>query len=224
MGRTIRAMAIPFAAVAIGAAWFARASTQGQRTVNEVIEKYGARVRTEYEARCKSKGIPWPPERLRLLAFKEERVLEVWAAGAAGGYRNLESIPILGASGGPGPKRREGDCQVPEGDYGLTGLNPNSRFHLSIRVDYPSADDVARSTIPAREMGGDIFIHGGRASIGCIAVGDNRIEELFCLAALVKDRRILIAPADLRRRSVSAEDPAVNALYERLALRLAEFR
>ena len=224
MARAVRAMAIPFAAAAIGVAWFAHASASGQRTVNEVIEKHGPRVRAEYEARCRSKGIPWPPQKLRLLAFKEERALEVWAAGPTGGYFNLETIPILGASGGPGPKRREGDCQVPEGDYGLTGLNPNSRFHLSIRVDYPNEDDAARSSIPLREMGGDIFVHGGRASIGCLAVGDQRIEELFCLAALVKDRRILIAPADLRRRTVPVTDPAVTDMYSRLALKLAAFR
>ena len=128
------------------------------------------------------------PRSLTLVAFKQERRLEVRGDGQL-----LASYPILAASGKPGPKLREGDCQVPEGNYKLTTLNPRSRFHLSIRVDYPNAEDRLHGC-----TGTDIYVHGGAASIGCIAIGNEAIEELFRLAAKVKDRRILIVPWDLR--------------------------
>lgn len=92
---------------------------------------------------------------------------------------------MLAASGGPGPKLREGDLQVPEGVYRLTAFNPNSSYHLSLRVDYPNAEDraaedraVARSD-RRTSLGGDIFIHGKAVSIGCLAIGDPGIEELL---------------------------------------------
>jgi hypothetical protein len=132
----------------------------------------------------------WPPRTLSLVAFKQERRLEVWADG-----RLLKIYPILAASGGPGPKRREGDRQVPEGIYRLTTLNPQSRFHLSVRVDYPDGEDLANGC-----TGKDIYVHGGAASIGCIAIGDSGIEEVYRLAQLVDDRRIFILPWDFRRR------------------------
>src|SRR5688572_14978772 len=128
------------------------------------------------------------PRSLLLVAFKEERRLDVRGDG-----RLLASYPILAASGKAGPKLREGDCQVPEGMYKLTTLNPRSRFHLSIRVDYPDEVDRLHGC-----TGTDIYVHGGAASIGCIAIGNEAIEELFRLAAKVKDRRILIVPWDLR--------------------------
>lgn len=128
------------------------------------------------------------PRTLTVVAFKEERRVDVRGDG-----RLLASYPILAASGGPGPKLREGDRQVPEGSYRLTTLNPRSQFHLSIRVDYPNEEDRLHGC-----TGTDIYVHGGAASIGCIAIGNEAIEELFRLAARVEDRRILIVPWDLR--------------------------
>ena len=121
-----------------------------------------------------------------------------------------------------------GHLQVPEGFYALPLLNPDSRYHLSIRVDYPNADDVRHSKVPRDEMGGDIYIHGSNASIGCLAMGDPAIEELFCLAAQVEpdDREIILAPVDFRRRpdfTLPEEEPRVEVLYERIRLRLAGF-
>ena len=87
--------------------------------------------------------------------------------------------PILAASGVSGPKR-EGDKQVPEGFYRIELLNPNSRYHLSLRVNYPNADDLERARQDGRALstlGGDIMIHGGSASIGCLALGDPAVGE-----------------------------------------------
>ena len=157
----------------------------------------------------------WPPRSLTLVAYKQERRLEAWADG-----RLLKTYPILAASGRPGLKRREGDRQVPEGIYRLTTLNPGSRFHLSVRVDYPDAEDRANGC-----TGGDIYVHGGAVSIGCVAIGNPAIEEVYRLAQIVDDRRIVIVPWDFRRRPPpDMEEPWIAERYARLERELAALR
>lgn len=197
------------------------------RTVEGVLATYGEKARRAFAPACRARGIAYPPKRVYLLAFKEERRLEVWGANRTGPYRHLKTYDVLAASGGPGVKRKEGDRQVPEGFYRLTTLNPNSRFHLSVRVDYPNAEDIRNAAIPEGQMGGDIYVHGGAASIGCLALGDPAIEEVFRLVAQADrgERRILIAPNDLRKRPAPEPDAAwVRALYGRMATALADFR
>ena len=118
----------------------------------------------------------------------------------------IKSYPILAASGGPGPKTREGDNQVPEGLYHVESLNPNSAFHLALRLDYPNDDDRRVAKEEGRDvstLGGDIMIHGKSASIGCLAMGDEAVEEIFTLAADagVQHLEVFIAPFDLRKRT-----------------------
>ena len=182
----------------------------GQQTVASVLRRYGPATRRTFEPICHAQKLSWPPQRIYLLAFKQEKRLEVWGANADGPYRRLAIYPVLAASGTLGPKQREGDRQVPEGLYRLPALNPNSAYHLSIRVDYPNADDVRHSSVPENRMGGDIYVHGSNVSIGCIALGDPAIEEVFCLAAQARsgERRILIAPVDFRDPAASARLPA----------------
>ncbi len=159
-----------------------------------------------YSAASAPTGV-WPPRSLMLIAFKQERRLEVWGDGLL-----LRSYPILAASGTAGPKRREGDRQVPEGIYRLTTLNPQSQFHLSIRVDYPDAEDRSTGC-----TGCDIYLHGGAVSIGCIAVGDTAIEEIYGLASRVANRWIMIVPWDLRRRPApTAQEPWLAERYRKL--------
>jgi len=112
-------------------------------------------------------------------AFKQERELEVWAGAAGRPLVKVRTYPFCAASGELGPKRREGDLQVPEGFYVIDLLNPWSQFHLSLRVSYPNAAD--RKLGDARRPGSNIFIHGGCASIGCIAIEDEPIEELYLM-------------------------------------------
>lgn len=200
----------------------------GSRTVAAVLERFGPAARAAYAPICTENGVAWPPRRVYLLAFKGERQMEVWAANARGPYIRLDACPILAASGGPGPKRREGDRQVPEGFYRLTTLNPNSAYHLSVRVDYPNGEDVAHARVPRREMGGDIYVHGNSVSIGCLAIGDAAIEKVFCLVALAHpdERRILIAPRDFRRPAGNVPDLGeawVRTLYARLRQTLRRF-
>jgi murein L,D-transpeptidase YafK len=160
-----------------------------------------------YHSLCTS----WPPRTLTLLAFKEERRLEVWGDG-----RWIKSYPILAASGTIGPKRQEGDRQVPEGIYRLTTLNPKSRFHLSIRVDYPDSEDEQNGC-----TGSDIYVHGGAVSVGCIAVGDEAIEEIYRLSERVENRWIIIVPWDLRRKTPPpASEPWIADRYAKLSREL----
>ncbi len=87
-------------------------------------------------------------------------------------------------SGGIGPKRSEGDNQVPEGFYYINEFNPNSNYHLSLGLNYPNTSDKILSN--SVKPGGDIYIHGNCVSTGCIAIQDMSIEEVYVIASLVK--------------------------------------
>ncbi|HSA60443.1 MAG TPA: L,D-transpeptidase family protein, partial [bacterium] len=128
----------------------------------------------------------------------------------------------------PGPKLREGDGQVPEGVYGVNALNPNSLFHLSIRLNYPNADDRARAREDGRaNLGGDIMIHGSAVSIGCLAVGDEAAEELFVIAALtgLENVKVILSPVDLRSRSLGGNASPVwtTNLYSKIRKELGNY-
>ena len=180
----------------------------GQRTVGDVLNAVGADAEARLRPYVLAAGLPYPPGEAALIGLKAEKRLEVWVRGdPSGAWRHVRDYPILKASGKAGPKLREGDNQVPEGVYDIVALNPNSKFYLSMKVDYPNAFDLTHAAEEARtELGGDIFIHGKEASIGCLAMGDEAIEELFVLVATVgMDRtRVILAPQDLRA------DPDVN--------------
>ena len=128
----------------------------------------------------KDAGVEWPPAELYLRAFKLEGELELWASSVIGEpLKPIITWQLCTLSGSIGPKRREGDGQVPEGFYKITGYNPRSRFHLSMRVNYPNRSD--RILGHPRTPGSDIMIHGGCASIGCLAMTDARVEELWVI-------------------------------------------
>jgi murein L,D-transpeptidase YafK len=132
-------------------------------------------------------GVPFPPSRIYLRVFKDEGQLEVWARdGGNPAFRFVHAFPILRSSGRLGPKRREGDRQVPEGFYRIDRFNPLSNYHLSLRIDYPNASDRIRSD--PQQPGSDIYIHGGSATAGCLPVGDPGIETLYLIALAARER------------------------------------
>ncbi len=137
-------------------------------------------------------GAPWgAPELLRV--FKREGVVELWAESKRGGaYAKIKEWPVCRGSGALGPKRREGDGQVPEGFYRISAFNPFSSYHLSLRVDYPNASDRA---LGQGSLGGDIFIHGKCVTIGCVPLGDAAIEELYVAAQPAPRIDVQIFPA-----------------------------
>ena len=174
----------------------------GGETVDEVVSRIGVRVQKRLEPRFQAAGIELPPAAVRLVGFKREKQLELWVkqADSADGpdpWTYVHTYSVKAASGGLGPKLTEGDRQVPEGLYGIEYLNPNSKFHLSMKVSYPNAFDLGRAKEDGRtEPGTNIFIHGKDRSVGCLAIGDESIEELFVLAAAVgvDSLSVLIAP------------------------------
>ena len=136
--------------------------------------------------------------KLRILVFKHERMVELHALG----WKEPRKYPMTAFSGTLGPKLREGDGQIPEGVYGIEYLNPNSSFYLSLKVSYPNASDKARAKKDGRtKLGGDIMIHGSNATIGCVPIGDDAIEDVFYLANAVgiKNVSVVIAPYDMRK-------------------------
>ena len=172
-----------------------------RRTVADVMRRYGPLAQARMNPYFQKARVRYPPRRVALLAFKHERQLEIWAP-KDGVWVHVRSYPILGASGEPGPKLREGDRQVPEGIYRVIALNPNSHHYLSMKLDYPNEYDREKARPDRRsKLGSDIFLHGGSGSVGCIAIGDRAIEELFVLTARVgrSNVKVLIAPNDLRR-------------------------
>ncbi len=150
-------------------------------------EAAAALRRPVVEALFATAGVAWPPRELLLRAYKAEMELEVWAAAAEGPLTHVTTYRVCAASGGPGPKRREGDFQVPEGFYTLDLFNPWSDYHLSMRVSYPNASDKVRSD--PKRPGGAIMIHGSCASIGCLAMTDERIEELWVMATAMRTHK-----------------------------------
>ncbi|MCW5947152.1 MAG: L,D-transpeptidase family protein [Fimbriimonadales bacterium] len=193
----------------------------GQRTVADVLKNTRPKVETKFKPLFLQHQLTWPPKNLVLVALKREKKLEVWAHDDGTTPKLVATYDILAASGGLGPKRKEGDRQVPEGFYNLSYLNPNSRYHLSVFIDYPNKEDIAHSKVPRYQMGGEIFVHGRAVSIGCIAIGDAAIEEVFTLCALTPSskRRIVISPVDFRKEpefAMKMEESWVQALHHRI--------
>lgn len=178
-----------------------RARAGGPATVASRVKEFGSVVEKRLRPDFQRAGIPYPPARVVLVGLKQERRVEVYAAGPNRALRFVRAYPILCASGNLGPKLREGDCQVPEGLYQVEYLNPNSSYHLSMKIDYPNAFDRARAVEDRRkQLGGDIMIHGNAVSVGCLAMGDEAAEDLFVLAALtgIKNVSVVVSPVDFR--------------------------
>jgi murein L,D-transpeptidase YafK len=140
-----------------------------------------------------------PSEVDHILVDKSDRTLTLIAGGATvATYANIKlgDAPI-------GPKRVEGDEKTPEGRYTISGRNPGSRYHLSLRVSYPNTADKAAAARLGKSPGGDIFIHGqpngspltripSDWTDGCIALSNAEIKQVW---RLVKNgTRITIRP------------------------------
>ena len=195
---------------------------QGKKTVSDVIESSGPQAREKLQPSFAAKGISYPPNDLALMAYKDTDILEVWAANEGQQYVLVKSYPILAASGEPGPKLREGDRQVPEGIYRITGFNPNSAYHLSMKLNYPNDFDLQKAQLEGRtEPGTNIFIHGKAASIGCLAMGDSAIEELFTLVHDTGRAKttVVISPTNPSTNNLVVPDGApdwTEQLYEQI--------
>ncbi|MCV6629197.1 MAG: L,D-transpeptidase family protein [Flavobacteriaceae bacterium] len=193
---------------------------KGKETVDSRIESMEESVWNRLEKDLGIAGYKMDyPKEIILAAFKKEKILQVYSKDGTG-IKLIKAYPFTGFSGQLGPKLKEGDRQIPEGVYKVAYLNPNSSYYLSIKVNYPNQFDKSKTKFTdVSEMGGDIFIHGKSATIGCIPIGDQAIEEVFLLTqkAMNKDVKVIISPKDFR---IHPDFPKIegidweNELYE----------
>jgi murein L,D-transpeptidase YafK len=134
-----------------------------------------------------AKGLAARRSDVFIRVFKEEAAVELWArSGSTDTFALVRTYEICASSGRLGPKRRQGDGQVPEGVYRVSGFNPTSAFHMSLRLNYPNASDAVLGE--KGQLGGDIFIHGNCVTIGCVPIQDEFIEQLYLVCVYARDR------------------------------------
>ena len=174
---------------------------QEKHTIRSRLQQFGALVATRLVPQFEQAGVKFPPVAISLLVFKDCQQVQLYAKHQQGAWTKVRTFDLQGFSGCLGPKLQEGDKQIPEGIYHIELLNPNSRFHVALRLNYPNSFDLRMAQVDARtNLGGDIMIHGSDQSIGCLAVGDSIAEELFALASWIgKDNiKVVISPTDFR--------------------------
>ncbi len=144
--------------------------------------------------------------------FKKDKELEVWARNKGdAAFINVLNYRICALSGEPGPKRRQGDRQVPEGFYHIEIFNPWSNFYLSMGLNYPNTSDLILGA--QGNPGGDIYIHGSCATIGCLPITDRYIKELYVLCVEAKSNGQRHIPVHLFPARMDAN--ALTQLNER---------
>ena len=200
------------------------------RSVSDVIASVGPSCRKTWKKRFKRAKIEYPPRKLLLIGLKDEEKLLILAGESEDGLKKVVEYPILGNSGTTGPKLEEGDFQMPEGFYRISAFNPNSSYHLSLRIDYPNEEDRRHGREDGRKkLGGDIMIHGKDCSIGCLAMGDEAIEEIFTLVHDTgrSSTRVILSPCDLTSRKpvidMKKQPKWVPDLYRRLKKELSTY-
>ena len=147
----------------------------------EAAERVRLRLATELSAGGMRFGNP-----VFIRITKEEGLLELFVREQRKRtFRLFKTYPVAAMSGHLGPKEREGDLQAPEGFYYVSPgrMNPNSRFHLSFNLGYPNTYDRGHG-----RTGSHLMVHGNQVSIGCFAMTDPGIEEIYtlCHAALAE--------------------------------------
>jgi murein L,D-transpeptidase YafK len=135
----------------------------------------------------KSKGFDWPLQYVYIRSFKLEKELEIWLKNdEVEPFKLYKTYNICAGSGTFGPKRKEGDKQIPEGFYYINEWKPNSNYHMALGLNYPNASDQLLSD--PLKPGGDIYIHGNCVTIGCLPITDSLIEHLYFLTASAKEQ------------------------------------
>lgn len=200
-------------------------------TLAERLNEISPAAKQRLSAKLAAAGITGEPTDIGLVAIKDEKLLELHVKTASGAWQFVHRYPVLAASGTSGPKLKQGDRQVPEGIYAISFLNPNSKYHVSMRVDYPNAFDREMASRDGRkDLGGDIMIHGKAVSIGCLAIGDEAAEELFVLAHQtgLAHIKLVIAPTDMRKTGIPAiaagQPKWLPKLYGEVATAMAPFK
>lgn len=166
VSKALRAIAMLFAVVALAGCQFV-GDNRGNVPVPKALLDRMAAIGSS------------PAEPMMIRVYKESSELEVWKRTRSGQFALLKTYPICKWSGTLGPKIKEGDYQSPEGFYDVTPalLNPKSSYHLSFNVGFPNKFDQALS-----RTGSYLMIHGDCLSVGCYAMTDEGIKEIYALA------------------------------------------
>jgi murein L,D-transpeptidase YafK len=161
------------------------------------------------------KNVEFPPEQIFIRIFKLEKRLELWArSSTADTFLHIKTYPFCASSGTLGPKRKQGDLQIPEGFYFIDRFNPFSRFYLSLGLNYPNASD--RILSDKNRPGGDIFIHGDCVTIGCVPITDDGIRELYITALFTRQNGSKQIPVHIFPTKLTEENfNKINSLFER---------
>lgn len=202
------------------------------RTIVSVVNEYKKAVDARLAPHYKNAEIQYPGKKLIFLVNKDKLTLKLYAGVSFNNVSMIKNYPVLAESGLPGPKLKEGDCQIPEGIYKIESLNPNSSYHLSLKLNYPNEFDREMAARDERSnIGSNIFIHGKNVSIGCVAIGDTGIEELFALTHLVgkENIKVIIIPDDFKDKakinSILKRSPKwTSELYGKLRRELNSFQ
>lgn len=170
---------------------FQKPSFKTQQLKNSRVKSAYNSHWTDLQKLLTAAGIDPGGFQLYLRAFKQEGLLEAWARNTNGKrYTLLKTFRICARSGVAGPKRKQGDGQVPEGFYEISAFQPQSSYHLALKVSYPNKSDQLKAL--SADPGGDIMIHGNCVTIGCIPVQDEPIEQLYVLCVEARNRHSVI--------------------------------
>jgi murein L,D-transpeptidase YafK len=171
--------------------FFVTITTVSSFAQNSVAEKQKAfkgtapvfnKLEDSLQKQFQEKNLAWPPQSVYIRSFKYDRLLELWVkSNSEDSFQLFKTYKVCMQSGSIGPKRSEGDNQVPEGFYYINEFNPRSNYHLALGLNYPNTSDKILST--TKNPGGDIYIHGNCVSTGCIAIQDAPIEEVYLIAS-----------------------------------------
>lgn len=175
----------------------------------------------------KAKKLQWPAKYMYIRSFKYDSQLEVWVKNEINApFQLFKTYKVCALAGTLGPKRMEGDYQVPEGFYYINEFNPKSNYYLSLGINYPNASDKILSD--SLRPGSAIYIHGSCVTVGCIPITDQQIDELYILAAHAKDQGQDFIPVHIfpvrfdKEKSVSylegltKDDPVLKKFAERM--------
>ncbi len=163
-----------FAIMAAGGVWAAVHQTMQNPRITEVRERVSPGLKEQLAMDGFALG---NPAFIRIM--KEERELELWLKPKdSPEYKLWKQWPIAAMSGALGPKQKVGDLQAPEGFYGTNAglLNPASKYHLSFNIGYPNEYDRAHG-----RTGDFLMVHGNKVSLGCFAMTDPVIEEIYLI-------------------------------------------
>ncbi len=150
---------------------------------SEAMERKEDTLQKQFEAR----NLKWPAKFIYIRSFKYDSQLEVWVKNEIREpFKLFKTYKVCALAGTLGPKRMEGDYQVPEGFYYINEFNPQSTYYLSLGINYPNASDKILSD--SLRPGSAIYIHGSCVTVGCIPITDQQIDELYILAAHAKDQ------------------------------------